>query len=131
METQSKRIWSFAVTKVKVEAWKFTVEGYLVLMTTIMKGREVSYDLFYVTPPEEPFKMTLPPWAFGDKDMDEISPRLVTRKLVKMFGDHDFEMIPEIQLDVPWHRIPPSKREALRRGKQKSEKIRPLPPEKR
>lgn len=131
METQSKRFWSVIITKIEVAAWKFTVHGYLILMTTMIKGQETLYDLHYLTPPDKPFEMQLPPWAFEGRSMDSISAKDVTKKLIALLDDHNFEVIPPAPLDIPYHKIPPSKRKTIAAKQRQMEQSRPIPPEKR
>ena len=75
--------------------------------------------------------MRLPPWAFEGKSTDSISAKDVTKKLIALLDDHTFEVIPPAPLDIPYHKIPPSKRKIIEAKKRQLDQDRPLPPEKR
>jgi hypothetical protein len=118
------------VTKVEIELYKYTVHGYFVLVTLMTKGLERGADLHYLTPPGEPFKLTLPPWIFKDRPVDEISPKAVTEALVQFLGQSPFEVAPPAPSDIPWHKIPPSKHKTVKAAREKAETAKgPSPPE--
>ena len=129
-ELQTKRFMTFAVSKVEIEFYKYVVHGYFVLVTLMTKGMERGSDLHYLTPPGEPFKLSLPPWVFRDTPVDTISSKMVTEMLVKLFADAPFEVCPPVPLDLPLHKIPPSKHKVFKAAKEKSETVMggPKPP---
>lgn len=132
-ERQGRKLLSVIVTKVEVAKWTYKAQGYFILLTIVAEGRDKWIDLHYLTPPERPFELVLPPWIFHEqkKEMDEISPRDVTKAIVKMLEDLPFEMVPPAPIDVPWHKIPPSKHELLKKKKRKADAEGPLPPDKK
>lgn len=129
-ELQSRKFMTFAVSKVEIELYKYVVHGYFVLVTLMVKGLERGADFHYLTPPGEPFKFSLPPWVFKDVPLDTISPKAVTEALVKLFATVPFEVVPPVPLDIPLHKIPPSKHKAVTAAKEKAETVMgPKPPE--
>jgi hypothetical protein len=127
VELQSRKFLSLLISKVEIERWLYTIKGYLVYVTIMVEGRDYSIDLQYVTPAEEPCIFRLPRGVFKDKPMDEASPKDVTDAFVKMLGETPFEIIPPAPLDVPWHKIPPSKHAAIRAKKIKETKSEGAP----
>jgi hypothetical protein len=66
-----------------------------------------------ITPEDQPFELSLPPFMFPKERFDKISPDDVYRKFIELLEDTPFTAIPEAPIDIPLEKIPPKKRRKI------------------
>jgi hypothetical protein len=115
-----KLFWTFAISKLMLSASDIgmtspdiQVEGYFYLVKETVKGLERLVDTVQLTPHGTPVRFSLPPWLFGGKHPDELSPKEITEGFLKMLSN-PIEVVPPPPSTVKWENIPPSKRERMK-----------------
>lgn len=117
---RTKKFWSILITKMEIapglqQEVRATVHGYFIYVILYTKGLEKDLKYFYLTPLNRPFEFEIPPWFFGKKTIDRVTSKDVVNQFTHLMREK-IEVIPPRPIEIPWHKIPPSKRKKMIRG---------------
>lgn len=110
---------SFIVSKIEASPWAYVVHGHLVFIEIKSDKDGVRFNQHYLTPVDSPMRMEVPPWLFSEEDLGSMSTNKVTEAFTRLMTETDFSIVPPVPLDIPLHKIPPSKLAKVRRAKEK------------
>lgn len=129
MEAQvtKKPFWTFVVSKTELETIQgpsevitvLRVEGYFLYITIVAEKTQKDIRVFHLTPMGKPLKFEVPPWFLKGKLPEDITARQIMTAFSELFSA-PFELIPPPPMDVRWDKIPPSKRDKIKRAKKKA-----------
>jgi hypothetical protein len=112
-----KKFWSIIINKIEISPTaqmgiRARVLGWFiyVIMRAGKNNRSLNYH--YLTPRDRPFEFDVPSWFFEDKTVDKITARDVVNQFIRLMKV-PVEVIPPRPLDLPWHKLPPSKRKEI------------------
>jgi hypothetical protein len=88
------------------------VHGYFIYVILYTQGLEKNLHYNYLTPPDKPFEFDIPPWFFEKKTIDHVTSKDVVNQFVRLMKER-VEIIPPKPIEIPWHKIPPSKRKKI------------------
>jgi len=116
-QVRTKKFWSVLITKIEITAGLqqevvAKVYGYFIYVTIAVRGLEKDLFYHYLTPPEEPFGFVVPPWFFENRTVDRVTPKDVVNQFVRLMREK-IEVIPPRPIEIPWHKIPPSRRKKI------------------
>lgn len=128
-EVGKKEFWTFVVSKSEIETTQgpsdivtvLRVEGYFLYITIVAEKTGKDIRVFHLTPMGEPLRFEVPPWFMAGKYPEDITGRQVMESFAKLFSA-PFELVPPPPMDVKWEKIPPSRREKLKRAHTKTVK---------
>lgn len=124
-----REYWTFVVVKRTVDVRGqepkvnpvLTIEGYFIICTETVQNGIKDTIPYPLTPMGETVRIEIPPWLLKNKSVDEVSAKDVV-ELFSEFLSRPFEVIGPPPLDVPMHKIPPSKRSKVVEAARRSEK---------
>lgn len=114
-----RQFWTFAVKAIHLQGSRMFAEGWFILCTfqreakkdaIIDPGIGLQCHVSYITPEATPATLEVTSLLAPNLKLDDVSPKHIVKGLQKIFS-LPYEEIPDAPLDVPEHRIPPSKRE--------------------
>jgi len=115
-----KPFWTFSSKDIRFGASGIHVTGWFIWchVTNIApEGDEehMGLRMHYLTPFDQPMTFELP-ISMVDGRLDTMNAQDVLGSLIKIFGDLPFQKVPEAPVELPLHKIPPSRREAIQRA---------------
>lgn len=114
---RTKKFWSMLITKIEIapglqQEVQAKVHGFFIYVILYTQGLEKDLHYHYLTPPDRPFEFSIPPWFFEKKTIDHVTSKDVVGQFVRLMKER-VEVIPPKPIEVPWHKIPPSKRKKI------------------
>jgi hypothetical protein len=79
------------------------------------QGLEKDLNYHYLTPRDKPFEFEIPPWFFEKKTIDKVTSKDVVNQFVRLLKEK-IDIIPPRPIEIPWNKIPPSKRKKIIQG---------------
>lgn len=111
MERQA--FWSVLLGDVRYTKGDYRIKGRFIYGVLTVDGLVKSCYFAPITPEDQPFELSLPPFMFPKERFDKISPDDVYRKFIELLEDTPFTAIPEAPIDIPLEKIPPKKRRKI------------------
>lgn len=112
-----KRFWSVLIKKIEITSEAdlsivARVTGWFVyvILRAGSSGREIKF--YYLTDMDNPFVFNIPPWFWEKKTVDRITAKDVVNQFIRLMKV-PIEVIPPKPLDIPWEKLPPSKRKEI------------------
>lgn len=128
MESEGKKrtFWTFVITKRTVEVRGeeptifpvAVVEGQFVYVIHQALKREEIIIPIPLTPPDKKVTLEIPGWMFPNKTVEEITAKDILDRLIELINE-PFEVVQPPPPEIPWHKVPPSKRPKLRKAAEK------------
>lgn len=112
-----KKFWTVIIHSIEIAPNQMMqiqakVRGWFiyVIMTAGKYARNLDYH--YLTPRDRPFEFDIPPWFFEDKTIDRVTSKDVVNQFIRLMKTQ-VDVVPPKPLDIPWHKIPVSKRKEI------------------
>lgn len=127
MDTKRDEFWNFLIKGFEVSSTSASVTGWFIycrrqVITDVSTGgvptQVLSFE--YLTPEAQPVTLDLKSFLNPNTKIGEITSDGIVEALEYVFG-RPFKKVPKAPLNVPIHKIPPSRRKKLEEGLRKKE----------
>lgn len=117
----SRQFWTFVVKGIHLEGARAFASGWFILCEFSRPGKNdfittgvgLNCNVTYITPESAPVTFEVTALIAPETKLDDLSPKLIVKGLRKIFS-LPYEEVPDVPVNVPEHRIPPSKRDKIR-----------------
>lgn len=135
METKKESFWTFSVKKLEISRNEAVVEGWFIVCNVEVVSNPSTGGIptkvltfNYLTPESRPVVLDLRSFLAPTLKIEEINPKAVVDALEAVFKT-PYKQVPKAPLDVPLHKIPPSRRKKMEENLRKKEGRLGTPPE--
>lgn len=126
---QTRDFWTFVIVRREVSvrgqephvAPVLLVEGYFIFCSHVIHKTNEEVIPYPLTPLGETVRLEIPPWFFKEQSIEDITAGQIVNRFAELF-QVPFEIVGPPPMDVPIHKVPPSKRKTVVQAARKAQR---------